>query len=406
MLSDTKIRTLKPDEKMYRVLDAERLYIEVRPTGKKVWRLKYSLDGKEGSISFGDYPAISLAEARKKKDEVKAQLAKGLNPVQQKKLEKLDRQKETASTFKAIAEEYATEKMQYKSEDYVTRFKGCMEKDVYPVIGRKPIKEVSAADILEIMRDTVTRVRKDAKYGTGEAAANLNRRFIGLVMRYAIITSRAEYDPSPALKGAIEQPEVENARPLEKGERQQLRSRLDSYGGTTTVKNAGLAMLYSMLRTVEIRRMKWQFVDFENRIVTFPKASKRKVQERSMKKNRVHIVPMSNQLYDLLQLQFKITGEHEYVFTSPYKWGCMLSASAMNKMLMYVGLDEVTAHDFRATASTLLNEKGYETDWIEKQLAHAEDNKTRASYNHARWLDDRRNMLQDWADIVDSWGEI
>ncbi|VXA55272.1 Integrase [Acinetobacter proteolyticus] len=403
MLSDAKIRTLKADEKMYRVLDAERLYIEVRPTGKKVWRLKYTLDGKEGSISFGDYPAISLAEARKKKDEVKSLLAKGINPVQQKKQEKLDRQREAVNTFKAIAEEYVTEKMQYKSEDYVNRFRGCMEKDVYPVIGRKPIKEVSAADILGIMRDTVTRVRKEAKYGTGEAAANLNRRFIGLVMRYAIITSRAEYDPSPALKGAIEQPEVENARPLENAERQQLRSRLDSYGGTTTVKNAGLAMLYSMLRTVEIRRMKWQFVDFENRIVTFPKASKRKVQERSMKKNRVHIVPMSNQLYDLLQLQFKITGEHEYVFTSPYKWGCMLSASAMNKMLMYVGLDEVTAHDFRATASTLLNEKGYETDWIEKQLAHAEDNKTRASYNHARWLDDRRDMLQDWADIVDSW---
>lgn len=404
MLSDTKIKTLKPKEKMYRVLDSERLYIEVRPTGKKVWRLKYILDGKEGSISIGDYPSISLAEARKKKDEIKSQLAKGINPVQQKKIDKLEKQKDGVNNFKSLADEYALEKMQYKSEDYVKRFKGCMEKDIYPVIGKKLVKDITAADILKIMQDTIKRVRKEAKYGTGEAAANLNRRFIGLVLRYAIVTSRAEYDPSVALKGAIEQPEVENARPLEKHERQQLRSRLDSYGGTTTVKNAGLAMLYSMLRTVEIRRMKWQFVDFEHRVVTFPKSSRKKVQERSMKKNRVHIVPMSNQLYELLQLQYKVTGEHEYVFTSPYKWGCMLSASAMNKMLMYVGLDEVTAHDFRATASTLLNEKGYETDWIEKQLAHAEDNKTRASYNHARWLDDRRNMLQDWADIVDSWG--
>lgn len=161
-------------------------------------------------------------------------------------------------------------------------------------------------------------------------------------------------------------------------------------------------MLYSMLRTIEIRRMQWSFVDFDEKIITFPVSSKKTGQTRTTKKNRIHIVPMSTQLYVLLQEQFQFTGNLDYVFASVYKER-MLSATTLNRMLDNIDLGDVTSHDFRATASTLLYEKGYEKDWIKKQLSHADDNKTRASYNHARWLEDRRKMLQDWADIVDSW---
>lgn len=405
MLTDAKVRTLKPKEKSYRILDAERLYIEVRPTGKKIWRFKYTLHGKEGTISFGEYPAVSLVQARKLKDEAKAKLATGLNPSQEKKKERMEKQLKVKNTFKAIAEEFVAEKMKYKSEDYIKRFMTCMEKDVYKEIGNLPINEVTSAHVLNIMKNTVQRVQNQPNYGTGEAAANLCRRFIGLVMRYAIVTLRTDNDPTYAVKDAIESPEVEHARPLEKHEKTALMEKLKTYGGTTTVRNAIQAMLYSMLRTAEIRRMEWGFVDFEEKIIKFPKASRKLKQERTMKKNRVHIVPMSFQLLELMQQQKAITGDQKYVFASPYKRDCMLSRTAINKMLTYVGLSQITAHDFRATASTDLNGKGYKSDWIEAQLAHADDNKTRASYNHAKYLADRRKMMQDWADMVDKWGE-
>ncbi|MCW8040778.1 MULTISPECIES: integrase arm-type DNA-binding domain-containing protein [Acinetobacter] len=405
MLSDTKIKSLKPKEKMYRVLDAERLYIEVRPSGKKIWRFKYTLNGKEGTVSFGEYPIVSLAEARKKKDESKVLLKDDINPVDDKKKKKIEAITATTNTFKAVAEEYALEQMKYKSKDYVNQYKRSMEKDIYRVIGHKPVKDVNSSDVLTIMKDTMVRVKKLSHYGTGEAAANQNRRFISLVMKYAIVTLRADNDPTYAVRSAIESPEIEHARPLEKDERIKLRTRLDLYGGTTTVRNACLAMMYSMLRASEIRRMQWSFVDFNEKVIEFPKASRRRKQERSNKKNHIHLVPMSNQLCALLKEQYEISQNQTFVFSAPFKKDAMLARTTLNRALVFIGLPEVTTHDFRATASTLLNEKGYKPDWINKQLAHAEENKTRATYNHAKWLGDRRKMLQDWADIVDGWKE-
>ncbi|MGN5753108.1 tyrosine-type recombinase/integrase [Acinetobacter calcoaceticus] len=403
MLSDSKLKTLKPTEKMYRILDAERLYIEVRPSGKKIWRFKYTLNGKEGSISFGEYPSVSLAEARKKKEEAKILLAKGINPVEDRNQKEEEKRAATNNSFKAITEEFIQEQMKYKSEGYVDRFKGAMVRDIYKIIGNKPIKEVNSADVLQIMKNTMERIKKQDNFATGEAAANLNRRFIGLVMRYAIVTLRTDTDPTYAVKEAIETPQVEHARSLEPHERTVLRKNIDSYGGSSTVRNAGLAMLYSMLRTIEVRKMEWPFVNFEDRLIKFPRSSRRRKQERTMKMDRVHIVPMSDQLYDLLKDQYAITKGQKYVFSSPQKRDCMISRATLNKMLSYIGLNDVTAHDFRATASTLLYEKGYEEAWIERQLAHAESNKTKASYDHSQHLDARRKMMQDWADIVDSW---
>lgn len=403
MLSDTKIKSLKPTDKIYRVIDSLGLYIEVRPNGRKYWRYRYQWQKKTTMVGVGEYPMVQLAEARKKRDEAKALLGNGKNPAEEKKA---NNQVVAAShTFKEIAEEYKNEYLKSKSERYVNQFDTSMKKDVYNVIGHKDIKEVSSADILTIMKNTIKRIKKQKNFGSGEVTAIQNRKFIGAVMRYAITSLRAEYDPTLAVVGAVQRPDVEHARPLTKEEAKNLRSKLESYRGSTTVKNAGLTMLYSMLRTIEIRRMQWDFVDFEARTITFPIASKRTGQTRTTKKNRIHIVPMSDQIFNILKDQYVVTGNQEYVFSSVYKTG-MIASTTLNRMLEYIGLGEVTAHDFRATASTLLNEKGYDEDWIEKQLAHADDNKTRASYNHARYLEERRNMLQDWADIVDSWKDI
>ncbi|ALJ99030.1 integrase arm-type DNA-binding domain-containing protein [Acinetobacter baumannii] len=396
MLSDSKIRSAKPKEKLYRLGDSDGLCIEIKPNGKKYWRYRFQWLKKTQMMSLGEYPIVGLAEARTKRDEAKSLVASGINPVEEKENQKKAKSDEYENRvlFKHVAAEYKAEKLKNRSERYQEAFQRALDKDILKVIGDKDIKEVTSADVLTIMKKTIARVKRQKNHGTGEVSAIQNRTFIGGVMRYAIATLRAEYDPTYAVKNVVERPEIEHARPMEKHEAVQLRNKLNSYGGSTTVKNAGLVMLYSMLRTIEIRRMKWEYVDFEERTITFPK--------EMMKKKRIHIVPMSDQVFNILQEQRNIVGNREYVFPAIYQDG-MLSATTLNKMLDYIGLSDVTAHDFRATASTLLNEKDYDDKWIEKQLAHADGNKTRATYNHAKYLESRRKMLQDWANIVDSW---
>ena len=396
MLSDSKIRSAKPKEKLYRIGDSDGLCIEIKPNGKKYWRYRFQWLKKTQMMSLGEYPIVGLAEARTKRDEAKSLVASGINPVEEKENQKKAKSDEYENRvlFKHVSAEYKAEKLKNRSERYQEAFQRALDKDILKVIGDKDIKEVTSADVLTIMKKTIARVKRQKNHGTGEVSAIQNRTFIGGVMRYAIATLRAEYDPTYAVKNVVERPEIEHARPMEKHEAVQLRNKLNSYGGSTTVKNAGLVMLYSMLRTIEIRRMKWEYVDFEERTITFPK--------EMMKKKRIHIVPMSDQVFNILQEQRNIVGNREYVFPAIYQDG-MLSATTLNKMLDYIGLSDVTAHDFRATASTLLNEKDYDDKWIEKQLAHADGNKTRATYNHAKYLESRRKMLQDWANIVDSW---
>lgn len=396
MLSDSKIRSAKPKEKLYRLGDSDGLCVEIKPNGKKYWRYRFQWLKKTQMMSLGEYPIVGLAEARTKRDEAKSLVASGINPIEEKENQKKAKHEEYDNRvlFKDVAAEFKKEKLNNRSERYQEAFQRALDKDILKVIGDKDIKEVTSADVLTIMKKTIARVKRQKNHGTGEVSAIQNRTFIGGVMRYAIATLRADYDPTYAVKNVVERPEIEHARPMEKHEAVQLRNKLNSYGGSTTVKNAGLVMLYSMLRTIEIRRMKWEYVDFEARTITFPK--------EMMKKKRIHIVPMSDQVFNILQEQGNIVGNREYVFPAIYQDG-MLSATTLNKMLDYIGLSDVTAHDFRATASTLLNEKDYDDKWIEKQLAHADGNKTRATYNHAKYLESRRKMLQDWANIVDSW---
>lgn len=403
MLNDAKLRSLKPKEKVYRETDFDGLCLEVKPTGKKFWRYRFRLHGKQLMMTLGTYPAIGLAEARKKRDEAKAVLDTGVNPVQDRAIKKKKAaEKDKANSFKDVAQEYIEKRLANRSPEYVSHFKDSLKRDVYPKIGKKNIRDVTSADILNIMDSTIKRIRERNMQYSGEVSAIQNRTFIGAVIRYAIATLRAEYDPTYAVRDVVDRPEIEHARPLEKKERQILITKLNSYRGTTTVKNAGLCLMYTMLRTVEIRRMTWDHIDFEDRVIKFNRVSRHNQEKRVMKKNRTHIVPMSEQVFNILKEQHKINGNREFVFAAIYKDG-MLNKTTLNRMLDFIGLRDVTAHDFRATASTLLNEKGYDKDWIELQLAHTEENKTRASYNHARWLQDRRNMLQDWADIVDSW---
>lgn len=356
-------------------------------------------------LSLGEYPRVSLAEARKNRDEAKALLSEGKNPALARREEKVIQSVKNANTFKAVAEEYIAEILKNRSEKYVGKVRWSLDTDIYPVIGAKSVADVTAAEVLYIARSTITRVRTTGARGTGEVTAANNIKIIGAVMRYAIATLRAENDPTYAVRGSIDRPDVEHAQPLSKEQQVQFRKGVDNYHGTATVKNALLTLAYTMLRSIEIRRMKWEYVDFEERIITFPISTRSNSQERTMKKNRIHLVPMSDQLFNVLKSQYTETGNKEYVFSSAYSSATTIGSATLNSALKKIGLKNSTSHDFRATASTILNELDFDDDWIEKQLAHAEQNKVRASYNHAKYISQRRKMLQDWADIVDRWKE-
>lgn len=405
MLNDTKLKKLKPMDKPYRIADQGGLCIEVRSTGTKLWRVRYRFAGKASMISLGEYPIIGLADARQKQEEIKTLLANNIDPAAHRQQQKLDLNNIDKNSFAIIANEYASERLSEKSKTYIDAFHRSMEKDVFHIIGHKNIKDVTSADVLKIMQNTVKRVQDQGNRGTGEVTAIENRKKIGSVMRYAIATLRAENDPTYAVREVIERPEVEHARPLTLAERKYFRSRIDSYGGAESTVNSIMCLFYTMLRTVEIRRMQWSFVDFENRIITFEKQTREQLKKgmRLTKKNKTHVVPMSEQAYQILLKQKKLTGRKTYVFEAVYNGG-MMPATTINRALQYI-MQNVTAHDFRATASTLLNELGYDEKWIEKQLAHQEANKTKATYDHSRHLTERRQMLQDWANIVDNWKE-
>ena len=395
MLNDSKIKKLKSQDKIYRVADQGGLCIEIRPTGKKLWRIRYRYNNKASMLSLGEYPIIGLAEAREQLFEIKNLLLKNINPAIHRIDLKKQNQQLRPNTFATLAEEFRHERLLNKSQRYQNQFIQSLHKDILPIIGHKNIKDVNSADVLSIIKNTIQRIRSQSNYGSGEVTAIQNRKFIGAVMRYAIATLRADHDPTYAVRDVVQRPNINHARALSKNDLYQVRTQLENYGGTLTVKHAGLMLLYSMLRTIEIRRLEWNWVDFEQKIIIFPK--------EAMKKNRVHILPLSTQLLLLLREQHKISGHHTYVFSSTLSPHQMLNQMTLNRMLQHINLAHISAHDFRATASTLLYEAGYDEKWIEMQLAHADLNKTRSSYNHAQYLKQRHLMMQDWANIVDQW---
>lgn len=405
MLNDLKIKQLKAKEKVYRVADHSGLCIEVRPTGKKFWRFRYRFFNKPQMLTIGQYPEISLSYARTKTIEYREQLAKNIDPITSLKNERLEAIQSRAETFRAIAYEFCEHKKNFKSKTWLYVRNLAYEVDIFPMIGDKPIKDVTSVDIKNIMDNAVKRVLKTGK-GTGENKAIAIRQIIAEVMQYAIISDRLSNDPTYALRGYIHKPEVENAQPINSKDKKLIMSRIDNYSGSISTRNALKALIYTMLRTIEVRRGLKEYIDFEARTWTIPIASKNEVLagKRNMKKNRIHIVPLSDQVLTIIKAQFAAYPESPYIFPGVNN-NTMIGAGTMNQAFRNMGLSHITMHDFRATASTDLNEANYNSNWIELQLAHVKGDKVKATYDHAKWLNDRRIMMQDWADMVDSWSQ-
>ena len=403
MLNDTKIKQLKPRDKMYRMADHSGLCIEVRPNGSKHWRFRYRFLGKASMLSLGEYPVVSLAAARQKTIDQKTLLDQNIDPAKYRLEEKEQAKLKSKSTFKDIALEWYEIKKNKRSESFRLTVEKAFARDLFPAFGGKDLKTITPHDVLRMQKDTIKRVSKQMNHGTGESTAIRNRQLVNSIFNYAIANLRCESNPAISLGQTVERPPKQTARPLTSDEKSRFNAALKNSRSTEMVKNAILLLLYSMMRSIEVCRLRWEWVDFENRLITIPPATKEQLDqgERNIKMNRTHLVPISDQIFKILESQ-KLQSNDEYVFCSVFNKSKIMNKTTINRALGSMGF-EFTAHDFRATASTLLHESGYSSEWIELQLAHVDKNAVRGTYNHAQNLEERRKMMQDWADMVDSW---
>ncbi|EJT4818436.1 tyrosine-type recombinase/integrase [Citrobacter freundii] len=381
MLTIKQIDAAKPKDKPYRLLDSNGLYLYVPVTGKKVWQLRYKLDGKEKVLTVGKYPLMSLQEARDKAWLAKKDVSVGVDPVKAKKLSVKD------NSFGSIYHEWYEHKKQVWSEVYSTELSRMFQDDILPLIGGMDINEIEPMQILEVIRRFEDR-------GAMERA-NKARRRCGEVFRYAIVTGRAKYNPAPDLADAMKGYRKKNYPFLPADQIPAFNKALSGFSGSIVSKIATQVLQYTVLRTKELRSMQWSNVDFETRTIT--------IAEDVMKGRRPHLVPMSDQVVSLLEMLKPITQPiSRFVFAGRNDKTKPISENAVLLVIRQIGYEGLASgHGFRHQFSTIMNEHEWPADAIEKQLAHANSGSIRGIYNHAQYMDKRREMMQWWADWID-----
>ncbi|WP_316672904.1 phage integrase central domain-containing protein [uncultured Tolumonas sp.] len=390
-LSDAKIRNTKPGEKPQKLTDSGGLYLEVRPSGAKLWRYRYRIAGKENIFSIGKYPDIGLSEAREQHRKARSLVVQGTHPAHHRQAERLVAFAENENTFEAVAREWIAKKGINWSPYYRSQIENFLTADMFPDLGKRPIRSVTAAHLLKILHRVEDR--------GASSVALLLRQWSSAIFRYAVATLRADSDPAAALIGAIHRPKVKHHKPLSRQDIADLAKAIDEFGGYRTTVIAIHLMLLTFVRTGELRKAEWSEFDLERAEWVIP--------EGRMKMDELHIVPLSRQAVELIQELRSYTGGRVQLFPNYRNPQVCMCSTTINRALERMGFNGknsigFSAHGFRATASTFLNELGYRADVIERQLAHAERNKVRASYNQAEYMDERRKMMQDWADMIDT----
>ncbi|MHB8447652.1 MAG: tyrosine-type recombinase/integrase [Rudaea sp.] len=388
MLTAMQLSALKPRALVYRVADAGGLCIEVRPDGARYWRYRYRFAGKARMLSLGVYPEISLVVARKRRDDARSLLQSGLDPSSQRKAKKLRAKLSIENTFGAIAREWLQHQrgklaeVTYRKAEWLLSF-------VLPAFGNKPIADITAPEILAILRGIEER-------GIHETAHRVKQR-IGQVFRYAIATGRAERDPSNDLRGALA-PVVTTSRAAVTDPKavSELLCAIDAYEGQPVTMAALKLAPLVFARPGNLRAMEWSELDLD--------AAEWRIPAHKMKVREAHVIPLAKQAIAILRALQPLTGNGSYVFPSLRTGRRPMSENTINAALRRLGYDKdtMTGHGFRALASTRLNELGWAPDVIERQLAHAERNKVRAAYNRASYMSERGKMMQAWADYLDS----
>lgn len=382
MLTVKQIEAAKPKEKPYRLLDANGLYLYVPASGKKVWQLRYKLAGKEKVMTVGKYPFVSLQEARDKAFLARKEVSEGVDPIRAKKEEKI------VDSFGEIFAEWFAHKRSVWSEKYGDEIGRMFDDDILPEIGHMKMEDVEPMTLLRV-------VRKFEERGAMERA-NKARRRCGEVFRYAIVTGRAKYNPAPDLADAMKGYRKKHFPFLTPDQIPAFNRALAGFPGSQVAKAATMVLQYTALRTKELRSMQWENVDFEARLIT--------IDESVMKSRKLHLVPMSDQVIAILKMLKPITGMSPFVFAGRNSKDVSISENTVLGVIRYIGYDGLASgHGFRHQFSTVMNEQQrWPSDAIEKQLAHNDKNNVRGIYNHAQYLDIRKEMMQWWADYLDA----
>ncbi|CZX29768.1 tyrosine-type recombinase/integrase [Enterobacter asburiae] len=384
-LTARQVDTAKPKEKPYKLSDGAGLYLEVVTSGSRYWRLKYRYAGKEKRLAFAVYPEVSLAEAREKREAAKKVLAAGNDPGEVKKAEKIAQKLGFENTFEAIAREWHQVRADRWSLRYRDEIIDTFEKDVFPYIGKRPIAEIKPMELLETLR-------RMEKRGALEKMRKVRQR-CGEVFRHAIVTGRAEYNPAPDLATALTTPKKTHFPFLTAQELPHFIQDLAGYTGSIITKTATQIIMHTAVRTQELRFARWEDINFEKRLWEIP--------AEVMKMKRPHIVPMSDQVMALFESLKPITGLYPLVFIGRNDRTKPISKESINQVIELLGYKgRLTGHGFRHTMSTILHEEGFNSAWIETQLAHVDKNAIRGAYNHAQYLDGRKEMMQWYADYI------
>ncbi len=389
-LSDAKIKaaTVPDGKKQFKLSDGGGLFLQVLKSGK-YWRMNYRYAGKQKTLSIGVYPSVTLKEARNKREKAKKLLENNIDPSQQKKKEK--RRAITASqaaTFEGVARELIKKNKTKWSVTYATNIQSRLERHILPWLGSMPITYIEAPDVLAVIQRAENR-------GTIEMAHRL-KMLCGQIFRYAVATGRVKSDPTRDLQGALS-PIVTTHRatitePKKVGA---LLRAIQGFEGTLVVKCALQITPYLFVRPGELRHAEWNEFDFD--------AAEWRIPAEKMKMQVTHIVPLPKQVIAILRELQPQTGSGKYVFPSIRNIHRPMSENTVNASLRRIGYDksEICAHGFRAMASTMLHEQGWDSDVIERQLAHKEGNAIKGAYNHARHLPERVKLMQHWANYLD-----
>ena len=391
-LSDIAIRNAKPTSKPTKIADGGGLFLYVTPAGGKLWRLKYRMDGREKLLAIGSYPEIGLSDARKRRDEARTLIAEGKDPSREKQKAKARSRLESADTFAAIAKEYCDKRRRDGEKGWspatATRSEYLLSL-LAPGIGRLPIIEIEPADVLAA-------VRKIEGKGNLESARR-TLQLASMVFRYAVATARLRSDPTRDLRGALTAPKVTHYGAITDAKRAgELLRAIDGYEGQGLTKLAMQVAPHVFVRPGELRHAEWSEIDLDAALWTIP--------AEKMKMRKAHVVPLSRQAVELFREIRQVSGPAGYVFPSIRTRTRPMSENTINAGLRRMGYasDEMTAHGFRAMASTLLNESGkWHPDAIERALAHADDDKVRAAYHRGAHWKERVEMAQWWSDYLD-----
>jgi integrase len=386
-LTPIAIRNAKPREKPYKLTDGEGMYLLINADGSRYWRLKYRFAGKEKTLALGVFPAVSLLEARQKRDAERRLLRDGFDPGEERKIRKRQNEHRHANTFRAVADEWMTKQRSRWTEGHSANVRRSIELDLYPHIGARPIAALDPPELLAVLR-------KIASRGAHELRERVQQR-ASMIFRYAIATGRCQRDPVADLRGAFTSPTRYNYAALGQKDLPAFFAKLAEYDGEPTTKLAIRLLALTFVRTGELRGAPWSEFNLDG--------AEWRIPAERMKMGQEHIVPLSRQALDVLRELQTVTGRGALLFPSRSKPTQPISENTILYALYRMGYhSRATGHGFRSTASTILNELGFQGDVIERQLAHSSKNKVRAAYNKAQYLPERARMMQQWADLLDA----